>query len=215
MFSVRGSTSPPLQMCQPGAQRFDDAQPAGDAVELLPSVAQLGLAEAGMAGKIPGSDHDPEHPAMRGKRVRSVNPSRVPSAQPPPSMLITATHRPLAQRDSAPHTVPQAPQLLRSSPRRVQPPAQAVAPLEHDATQLPPEHTWPAAHARPQLPQLAVSRPRDAHVAPHIVVPKGQAQVPPLHLPLAGHAVPHAPQCWTLFAVATSQPLVASPSQLA
>jgi len=215
MSEVRGLTSPPLQMCQPGAQRFDDAQPAGDAVELLPSVAQLGLADAGMAGKIPGSAHDPEHPAMRANRVRSVNASRVPSAQPPPSTLITATQRPLAQMDSAPHTVPQAPQWLRSSPRSVQSPPQFVAPLEHEDMQLPAEHTCPAAHARPQLPQLAVSRPRGAHVVPHIVVPTGQEHAPPLHVPLVGHAVPHAPQCWTLFAVAASQPLAALPSQLA
>lgn len=111
MLSVRGSTSPPLQMCHPSAQRFDDAQPAGDAVELLPTVAQLALVVAGIAGKIPGNAQRPVHPAMRGKRARSVNASRVPSAQPPPSMLITATQRPLAQIDSAPHAVPHAPQL--------------------------------------------------------------------------------------------------------
>jgi len=215
MSAVRGLTSPPLQMCQPGAQRLDEEQPAGDAVELLPSVAQLGLAEAGMAGKIPGSDQAPEQPAMRGKRTRSVKASRVPSAQPPPSMLITATQRPLAQIDSAPQTVPQAPQLFRSSPRSVQRPPHRVAPLEHEAAQRPPEHTWPEGQTVPHAPQLFESLPSDAHALPHRVDPKGQAQAPAVQVPLAGHARPHMPQCWTLVAVAASQPLAALPSQLA
>jgi len=139
----------------------------------------------------------------------------VPSAQPSPSTLITATHRPLAQIDSAPQTVPQAPQLLRSSPSSVHAPLHTVAPLEHDARHAPAEHTWPDGHAVPQAPQLRESLPRDAQVPPHIVVPRGQAHAPAAHVPLAGHARPQVPQFETLVAVAASQPLAALPSQSA
>ena len=184
-------------MCQPRAQRLDEAQPAplaGALVELLPSVAQAGSAEAGMAGKIPGRDHAPEQPAMRGKRARSAKASRVPSAQPMGSTVTTGTHTPLAQVLSAGHRLSQAPQWRGLSPRVTHWVPQSVLPLAQVAWQVPLRQTWPTAQTAPQAPQLRVSLVRLTHAPAQELVPSGQEHVPAEQVAPAGQAMAHEPQ---------------------
>lgn len=97
-------------------------------------------------------------------------------------------------------------------------------PEGHSGSHLPPRHTRPPAQAVPQAPQCArvvfrsVSQP-----SPTVPlqfpkpVPQVNPQDPPTHvteaLALAGHTVPHPPQCAVLAVVFVSQPLPRSVSQ--
>ncbi len=215
---MRGETSPPLQIRQPGAHRLDDAQPApfaGAVADELPSVAHTGSADAGIAGKIPGSDHAPEHAAMFGNRARSANASRVPSAHPIASIVMTRTHIPAEQTLSAGQRLPHAPQLFTSSPSVTHSVPHSVLPLAQVAWHTPVRHTCPAGQARPHVPQFSESLARLRHAPPHIVVPSGHEHIPATHDAPVTHAFPQRPQFAVLMAMLTSQPFAALPSQFA
>jgi hypothetical protein len=90
-------------------------------------------------------------------------------------------HAPFAQYGVAPeHTVPQAPQLLGSTPRSTHVPLHAKVPSGQP--QEPPLHTWPAAQRLPHAPQLFGSSLTGVHVPPQSSMPAGQRHTPPPQL---------------------------------
>jgi hypothetical protein len=62
-------------------------------------------------------------------------------------------------------------------------------------------------HLLAQLPQLLKSVIRSTHVPLQFVIPLGQPQVPPEHVPALGHAWPQAPQLLAFVWVLTQAPL--------
>jgi hypothetical protein len=116
-------------------------------------------------------------------------------------------HEPPKQVCSAPHTFPQAPQLLSSASTSMQLPLQLAWPAGH--AQAPFTHSTPVAHFVAQVPQWSSSEVRSLHpavspfTAPHWVSPPVQTQVPLLlqQAPLVQLAaygfeqtLPHFPQ---------------------
>lgn len=197
MPPVREAISPPLQMCHPGAHRFDDAHPApllGAIVESSPSVAHTGSADFGIAGKIPGNPQGPAQPAMFGNVVRLAKASRAPSAQPMGSTDITGTHVPPAQISLPPQRTPHAPQLFGSSPSRTHCVPHSVKPLAQTGRQTPPLQTCPDGHMTPHAPQWLLLLVMSTQAPAHVTVPSGQVQTPARQSAPAGQGLAQRPQ---------------------
>jgi hypothetical protein len=142
----------------------------------------------------------------------------------PQLVALWFTQAPLQHILPAPQTLPQAPQLLRSVSRLLQPLAQHVCdplhglppaqvqavpwqalPLVHGGTQLVPTHSpWLhaslAPQARPQVPQFCGSAARSKHAVPQQVSlptqagPPAQEHWPITHCSPALHRIPQPPQ---------------------
>jgi hypothetical protein len=93
------------------------------------------------------------------------------------------------------HTVPHAPQLLRSLSVSTHCPPQLAVPVGQAQTAA--THVMGAGHATAQLPQLSGSLATSTQLEPHWSCPGGHP--PASHAPAAqtwpaAHTVPHVPQ---------------------
>jgi len=103
---------------------------------------------------------------------------------------------PALQLSPPPHTVPQAPQFVRSFCSLTQDWAHWESPAAQVPAHAPAEQTCPPAHLVPQVPQLPLSDFVSMQRSPHLVVPPPQlsAHAPWEQTCPVAHLVPQVPQ---------------------